>query len=82
MDRGRSCGSAVDELLDGARQAGLTLERILDATRQTLPTYRFTAPQPLDDTGLPLGLRSAGEALRWLHSEGYLSYLCMSFAKL
>jgi MPBQ/MSBQ methyltransferase len=70
--------TAVDALLDGARQAGLTLEHSLDVTRQTLPTYRFTAPQPLDATR---GLRSAGEALRWLHSEGYLSYLCLSFVK-
>jgi MPBQ/MSBQ methyltransferase len=75
--------TAVDALLDGARQAGLALERSLDVTRQTLPTYRFTAPQPLDATlDATLGLRSAGDALRWLHSEGYLSYLCLSFAKL
>jgi MPBQ/MSBQ methyltransferase len=75
--------TAVDALLDGAQQAGLTLERSLDMTRQTLPTYRFTAPLPLDATlDVTLGLRSAGEALRWLHSKGYLSYLCLSFAKL
>jgi MPBQ/MSBQ methyltransferase len=70
--------TAVDALVDGARQAGLTLERSVDVTRQTLPTYRFTAPPPL---GATPGLRSAGDALRWLHSEGCLSYLCLSFAK-
>lgn len=69
---------AVDALMDGAQQAGLTLDHMLDVTRQTLPTYRFTAPQPL---AAAAGLRSAGEALRWLHSEGYLSYLCISFVK-
>lgn len=70
---------AVDELLDGAGQAGLRLERILDVTRQTLPTYRFTAQQEPDGS---FESQPAGQVLRWLHSEGYLSYLCMSFAKL
>ncbi|HUZ32093.1 MAG TPA: methyltransferase domain-containing protein [Xanthobacteraceae bacterium] len=69
---------AVDALLDSARGAGLRPERVLDVTAQTLPTYRFTAPQPLGPT---VGLQSAGDALRWLHSEGYLSYLCISFVK-
>jgi cyclopropane fatty-acyl-phospholipid synthase-like methyltransferase len=74
--------TAVDALLDGARQAGLVLERRLDVTRQTLPTYRFTAPLPVGPMlGAKPGLRSAGDALRWLHGEGYLSYLCLSFAK-
>jgi MPBQ/MSBQ methyltransferase len=68
----------VDEIAKAARRAGLELERVVDATRQTLPTYRVTAPQHHDDlTGSP----SAGSVLRWLHAAGYLSYLCMSFIK-
>jgi MPBQ/MSBQ methyltransferase len=68
----------VDEIVDAARRAGLELERIVDATRETLPTYRVTAPQHYDD--LTQG-PSAGSVLRWLHVNGYLSYLCMSFTK-
>jgi hypothetical protein len=68
-----------DEVLEWARRAGLKLERILDATRQTLPTYRFTAPHHLARAP---AIQSAGQALRWLHDEGHLSYLCMSFVKL
>jgi SAM-dependent methyltransferase len=61
-----------------AGQAGLRLDRVVDVTRQTLPSYRITAPQPADAKS---GVWSAGQALRWLHSEGHLSYLCMSFVK-
>jgi len=68
----------IDEILDIARQAGLKPDRVIDATRQTLPTYRVTAPQEHDE--LP-PRPSAGSALRWLHAGGYLSYLCMSFTK-
>jgi MPBQ/MSBQ methyltransferase len=67
-----------DEIVDLARQAGLKLDRVVDATRETLPTYRFTAPQ----SDRPAARPSAGHVLRWLHSEGHLSYLCLSFAKL
>ena len=68
----------INEVLDAARQAGLRPDRVVDATRQTLPTYRVTAPQEHD--GSPPGL-SAGGTLRWLHANGHLSYLCMSFTK-
>jgi cyclopropane fatty-acyl-phospholipid synthase-like methyltransferase len=69
---------SVDEITEAARRAGLEIERVVDASRQTLPTYRVTAPQHHDDlTGSP----SAGSVLRWLHASGYLSYLCMSFVK-
>jgi MPBQ/MSBQ methyltransferase len=68
----------VDRIVDAAQRVGLTLDRIVDATRQTLPTYRVTAPQQRDE--LP-SRPSAGSVLRWLHNEGYLSYLCLSFAK-
>jgi hypothetical protein len=68
----------LDEILDSARAAGLELDGIVDATRQTLPTYRVTAPQHHDDLQLP---RTAGELLRWLHTFGHLSYLCLSFTK-
>ncbi len=68
----------IEELLQTARGAGLDLERLVDATHQTLPTYRITAPQK--DDRLPVH-PSAGNVLRWLHSAGHLSYLCMSFTK-
>jgi SAM-dependent methyltransferase len=68
----------VDTIVEMARRAGLKLDGVVDATRQTLPTYRVTAPQ--EHEGLPSRL-SAGSVLRWLHSEGYLSYVCMSFEK-
>jgi MPBQ/MSBQ methyltransferase len=68
----------IEEVLDIARQARLKLDRVVDATRQTLPTYRITAPQEHD--GLPPHA-SAGSVLRWLHASGHLSYLCMSFTK-
>jgi SAM-dependent methyltransferase len=68
----------ADKILDLARQAGLKPERVVDATRQTLPTYRVTAPQEHD--GLPPRV-SAGSVLRWLHGSGHLSYVCLSFVK-
>jgi MPBQ/MSBQ methyltransferase len=68
----------VDEILDAARRVGLKSDRVFDATRQTLPSYRVTAPQAHS----PLPERpSAGSLLRWLHAEGYVSYLCLSFTK-
>lgn len=69
----------VDEILEMAGRAGLRLESLIDATRYTLPTYRFTAPEPPDRWP---SRPSAGNVMRWLHSEGYLSYICMSLAKL
>jgi cyclopropane fatty-acyl-phospholipid synthase-like methyltransferase len=66
------------DLEETAAQAGLRLDRAVDVTCQTLPSYRITAPQPADPKS---GIWSAGQALRWLHSEGYLSYLCMSFVR-
>jgi MPBQ/MSBQ methyltransferase len=68
----------MDEVLEAARKSGLTPDRIVDATRQTLPTYRVTAPQ--DRSGSPQR-PSAGGLLRWLHAEGYVSYICLSFTK-
>lgn len=68
----------ADHILELARQSGLKPDRVLDATRQTLPSYRFTAPQ--NDERLP-SQPSAGSMLRWLHREGYLTYLCACFTK-
>ena len=68
----------VDEIVKCAQQAGLKLEKTIDATRQTLPTYRVTAPQ--EHEGLP-PRPTAGSVLRWLHASGHLSYLCLSFIK-
>lgn len=66
-------------LVAHAERAGLTLDRVVDVTRQTLPTYRFTAPRQHEGAW---DAASGGSVLRWLHSEGFLSYLCMVFAKL
>lgn len=70
--------ATVDEIVAAARQAGLNLDRLVDVTRQTLPTYRVTAPQ--EHEGLP-PRPSAGSLLRWLHVTGHLSYLCLAFTK-
>jgi SAM-dependent methyltransferase len=72
--------ATADDIHAAAAQSGLTLDRVVDATRQTLPTYRVTAPlQPGRERIEPRP--SAGHVLRWMHSEGYLSYLCMVFGK-
>lgn len=68
----------AEEIVKYAEQAGLRLEKTVDATRQTLPTYRVTAPQQQE--GLPQP-PSAGSVLRWLHAGGHLSYLCLSLIR-
>jgi cyclopropane fatty-acyl-phospholipid synthase-like methyltransferase len=68
----------IEEILDAARHAGLRPDRVIDATRQTLPSYRVTAPQHHDAAS---AVPSAGEAMRWLHANGHLSYVCLSFVK-
>jgi MPBQ/MSBQ methyltransferase len=70
------CG--FDQLRESACQSGLVLERIIEATDQTWPSYRMTAPG--DQTPLP-PRPSAGSLMRWLHREGYLTYLCLAFTK-
>jgi MPBQ/MSBQ methyltransferase len=70
--------ATTDEILNAAREAGLMPDNVVDATRQTLPTYRVTAPQ---ERGGSPRRPSAGSLLRWLHAEGYVSYLCLSFTK-
>jgi MPBQ/MSBQ methyltransferase len=67
-----------DQILEAARRSGLVLDRVIDATTQTLPTYRMTAPG--DQNALP-PRPSAGSLMRWLHREGYLSYVCFAFTK-
>ncbi len=70
--------TGFDELLESARRSGLVVERIIDTTSQTLPSYRTTAPGgEIDATRRP----SAGSLMRWLHREGYLSYLCAAFSR-
>ena len=68
----------ADEIVESARQAGLVVDRIVDATAQTLPSYRMTAPRD-QDAFLPRP--SAGGLMRWLHRNGYLSYVCFAFTK-
>jgi SAM-dependent methyltransferase len=65
-------------ILELARESGLVLDRIIDATAQTLPTYRMTAPG--DQQALP-ARPTAGGLMRWLHRNGYLSYLGFAFTK-
>jgi cyclopropane fatty-acyl-phospholipid synthase-like methyltransferase len=68
----------ISEVVHAARLAGLQLERTLDITRETMPSYRVTAPQNHE---MLTRHSSAGSMLRWLHRTGHLSYLCMSFIK-
>jgi MPBQ/MSBQ methyltransferase len=70
--------AGLDQTLESAHRRGLALERIIDATDQTLPTYRMTAPG--DQEASP-PRPSAGGLMRWLHREGYLSYVCLAFSK-
>jgi MPBQ/MSBQ methyltransferase len=66
----------VDDAVAAAAAAGLQVERFIDATRQTLPSYRVTAPKQ------PASSRpSAGTVMRWLHEAGHLTYACLSFRK-
>jgi cyclopropane fatty-acyl-phospholipid synthase-like methyltransferase len=65
----------LDEVTEYARRAGFTLDRIIDGTAQTLPSYRVTAPHP------EMPPRSAGSLTRWLHREGYLTYVCLAFTR-
>ncbi|HEV3373374.1 MAG TPA: methyltransferase domain-containing protein [Xanthobacteraceae bacterium] len=69
---------STDQILESARDSGLVLDRIIETTDQTLPTYRMTAPD--DQDALP-SRPAAGSLMRWLHREGYLSYLCLAFTK-
>jgi MPBQ/MSBQ methyltransferase len=65
------------DILDRAKTAGLVPEDMIDVTRETLPTYRVTAPA--DE---PLSPRpSAGGVMRWLHRNGYLTYVCLALRK-
>jgi MPBQ/MSBQ methyltransferase len=68
----------LDQILESACDSGLVLDRIVETTDQTFPTYRMTAPQ--DHDALP-PQPTAGSLMRWLHREGYLSYLCLAFTK-
>ncbi|HUJ85453.1 MAG TPA: class I SAM-dependent methyltransferase [Burkholderiales bacterium] len=65
-----------------AAAAGLRAVAARDATRETLPSHRYTVPPGLDegrDPGDPV-LRAA-LALRRLHRDGHLRVLYLSFAK-
>jgi len=67
------------DIVDPARAASLVLDRFVDATRATLPTYRMTAP---GDVHTLSAQPSAGSLMRWLHGNGYLSYVCLAFHKM
>jgi len=61
-----------------AQAAGLTLLTIEDWSRETLPGYRVTAPlRGPEPSWNPAG----GEAMRWLHVNGWLSYVAAVFAR-
>lgn len=68
----------ADEIVAAAARQGLALTETHDATRQTLPSYRITAPQR--DSGFPNRL-SAGHLLRWLHASGFATYCCQVFTR-
>jgi len=64
------------------RAAALDRTWYMDATRQTLPSHRFTVPRDVDERRDPgdAGLRAA-MMLRWLHARGHLTYAYMRFDK-
>jgi MPBQ/MSBQ methyltransferase len=64
-----------------ARTAGLIGE-IRDITIEVAPSYRYTAPPDADpgDTNAPAPMRSSA-ALRWLHEQGWLQYVCFRFER-
>lgn len=64
-------------LLRQAAAAGLTLVDWQDWTAQTLPSYRAIAPVGMIDGGAPM----AGQAMRWLHVEGCLTYASAAFRR-
>jgi MPBQ/MSBQ methyltransferase len=68
----------AEHIVDDARRSGLTLDGIVDATSQTIPTYRVTAP---GDATAVASRPSAGRLMRWLHGNGFLSYIFFSFVK-
>ena len=68
----------ADELCVYATAANLDVHTTADWTRETLPGYRITAPL----TGPhPSWNPSAGEVMRWLHANGWLSYVAMVFSR-
>jgi MPBQ/MSBQ methyltransferase len=65
-----------------AAKAGLRNGTVVDATRNTLPSHRFTASSDTDatrDTG-NRALRAAF-MLRWLHEAGHLEYSLFKYEK-
>ena len=68
-----------DLLAAYARAAGLALEFSRDIARETLPSYRMTAPRAWDGTP---ARAQAGALMRWLHETGRLTYALMRFVKL
>ena len=69
----------ADQLAAYARAAGLDLEFSRDIARETLPSYRMTAPRAWDGTR---ARAQAGTLMRWLHETGRLTYALMRFVKL
>jgi MPBQ/MSBQ methyltransferase len=68
----------ADEIMTMASDASFEALDFIDATKQTLPTYRITAPKI--DSQRP-NQPSAGTVMRWLHERGYLTYVCTSFIR-
>jgi MPBQ/MSBQ methyltransferase len=68
----------ADHIVEDARRSGLMLYGIVNATNQTIPTYRVTAPG--DGTAVA-SHPTAGRLMRWLHENGFLSYVFLSFVR-
>jgi MPBQ/MSBQ methyltransferase len=68
----------LQTLLSHAELVGLKLQCLVDVTRQTLPSYRFTAPYPQQTAW---GDASAKSVMRWMHTESCLAYVCLVFTK-
>jgi MPBQ/MSBQ methyltransferase len=65
-----------------AAAAGLRCSELRDATRETLPSHRYTVPPGVDETRDPADpMLRAALTLRWLHREGHLRVLYMRFDK-
>jgi SAM-dependent methyltransferase len=70
--------TAIGSLQGWAAAEGLDLESRADWTAQTLPSYRIVAP---DDALEGRPHPDAGQVLRWLHTNGWLTYEVLKFRR-
>ncbi len=68
----------LTDILSWANDAGLELIDLRDWSAATLPSYRTIAPE---GRNVAHRLLSAGDVFRWLHLNGWLAYMAISFRK-